>query len=279
VRRLVTLGPLSTHADLEKAAVVLETGVNKLADAVGVSGKLADLVTRVAQLRNDLDALVKEVGDQHASAGLTPVGHLVGPIYTGAVPVNIDTDAQVGAVPETLVARDDQAHSEFASVKLINDDLTLILERSEDPAAILQLVSVRRNDTDLFFLGFNADDALVWYDDDQTTELLKLDDTGRLTAETEFKAVRYLDQNDNQLLTDQQPAIAHVVPTTGSPGGSGGTGGTPSDPATLGDVDGAYAAANALVGPISDLQGTVSDLVAAINTLLATGETHGFIAT
>lgn len=194
--------------------------------------------------------------------------------------IGLDADDHVVVLTKDAL----QAVAEF-NTDQTNTDYSAAFARDAVAGAVIPIIAIKRQSTIIGFVGLDSSDQLALIAPDGTTLLTIWSPTGTLTAlerviaSTTMKADAYHDTNDDQVVTTRQSAIPHVTATVGSPGGSDSTGGPPGDPATLGDVDGAYGATNALAARVADLEGTVADLVAAANGTLGALETHGLIDT
>jgi hypothetical protein len=160
---------------------------------------------------------------------------------------------------------EDDDDTNITAVASFDKDLPERLNRNTT-ADILPMLALLRNGSPLAHIGLNADDNFAIISADGSTVLASLDDTGFLKVLLKIRTMKYFDQNDKQLLTDQQPAIADAAAAGVTAGFS------LTDPVSKADFDAVASAFNVLAGAFDDL-------VTKFNTLLAEARTHGFIDT
>lgn len=146
-------------------------------------------------------------------------------------------------------------------------------------AAVNPMIALSRQLATMFYIGLDASDRWSIIASDGTTVLVTISATGDVVAAGHVRASFYADGSNTQVVTTRQAAIPNGTATSGSGAPAGGTGGAPGDPATLGDVDGAYAYAAGAYSTALDALGTANTALAKINAWLDAARTHGLIAT
>lgn len=282
MKRLLTIQRTDTPDSVSRAISTLESAVNSLAD-VGTSdlpNRMDKAESEIKDLQTEQTELAKEI-EEHHNAKLTPEGYLLGQVYDGTEDVTFSIAGSPNADAGQLAARDANGGSAFKKLTIKNTGHELlVLERSESsepaPGANYQFILVRRNGETKAIIGIDDMDRFCVIKGDGSDVQAYLDTDGTWFA-TFLKAQNYFDAANHQLLMERQPAISDAVATTGSPAGTDNTGGSPTDPATLGDVQGAYNVTNAHEARIADLEGTVATVRGTLNTVLGMLRTHGLI--
>lgn len=179
--------------------------------------------------------------------------------------------------PVTIAPTPSTSHADGALTITETAKPDLILKRTESVAAVLQFIELVRNGSIKGFIALDASDRVAILHSDGTTVLFYVTLAGVASADV-FDAGAEHRTAGTKVVGTQGGAIADGTATTGSPDGTNSTGGSPSDPAFLGDVQGAYDVTNAQQADISNAAGTAATALAKANAALAAMRAHGLIA-